>query len=207
MEIEKLGNSIYKSALGQTYLSIPIIRLCESLASSNIHDSLKHNFNTVVDSWKDSVLYLINNQKRSLEDKIIKWQTTMVNHPTEEIRAFQLTLKMTGITNSSYEKALENYLNIFLMSEAKFSQGNQFKIVVKVLIALAITFIIITSLFKLISGVSQEIKAYISIFTLVGVGAYVKKRSTPIELKELKSNFSIIKSLSISRNDFHLGIK
>jgi hypothetical protein len=207
MELEKLGNSIYSAALGQTYLSIPIIRLCESLTGSNIDNDLKHNFNTVVDSWKDSVLYLINHQKRTLDEQIAKWYKTMVNHPTNEIKAFQSTLKMIGIRSNEYDIALENYLNLYNASQDKFSPSKQFVFAFAVVFVVGIVFITMSSIFKSIPEINNSVKAYITYFSSIIAGYLVYKKLMPKELKVLKASFANIKNIHITNKDFNLGIE
>jgi tetratricopeptide (TPR) repeat protein len=207
MELEKLGSSIYKAALGQTYLSIPIVRLCESLASSDIDADLKQNFNTVIHSWKHSVLYLINSQKRDFEDKVIKWQSTMANHPTKEIRAFQATIEMVGLIKLDYSTAIDNYLDLYTSSENKLTKTRHSLFVFSVLGIVLLTYIIVGSLLnQIFPNLSGNIKFFTALILCITVGVYFHKKLQPKQLITLKENFNKIKNNNLSLEDFNLSL-
>ena len=207
MELEKLGSSIYKAALGQTYLSIPIVRLCESLASSDIDADLKQNFNTVIHSWKHSVLYLINSQKRDFEDKVIKWQSTMANHPTKEIRAFQATIEMVGLIKLDYSTAIDNYLDLYTSSENKLTKTRHSLFVFSVLGIVLLTYIIVGSLLnQIFPNLSGNIKFFTALILCITVGVYFHKKLQPKQLITLKENFNKIKKNNLSLEDFKLSL-
>ncbi len=207
MELEKLGSSIYKAALGQTYLSIPIVRLCESLASSDIDADLKQNFNTVIHSWKHSVLYLINSQKRDFEDKVIKWQSTMANHPTKEIRAFQATIEMVGLIKLDYSTAIDNYLDLYTSSENKLTKTRHSLFVFSVLGIVLLTYIIVGSLLnQIFPNLSGNIKFFTALILCITVGVYFHKKLQPKQLITLKENFNKIKNNNLSLEDFKLSL-
>jgi len=220
MELEKLGNSIYSAALGQTYLSIPIIRLCESLTGSNIDNDLKHNFNTVVDSWKDSVLYLAEKQKKNLEDnlkdikelKISKFlkEYKTIKSPLHEINALMSFITMLGLKNSKLYNSLNNLVDKLNVNDS-FSSPEKYKalfikiVVLNNLKALAISFpVYIALMFG--SSKSQESApgAFIIIQALVVVA--LSKFYAPKEFKQIGESYTEIKNTQLTRADFNLTI-
>ncbi len=107
-ELELLGKSIYTSALSQTYLSTPIIKLCESLMPQINDIQLKQNFQVVLDSWKDSVIYLYNKQREQLVQRLIKFdvasavnvQTLLLNpNSIQEVGEFTSFMHIIGLSN------------------------------------------------------------------------------------------------------------
>ena len=203
MELEKLGNSIYSAALGQTYLSIPIIRLCESLTGSNIDNDLKHNFNTVVDSWKDSVLYLMNKQKLNLVEKITEWQRSFNGNPITEIDAFQLSLKMVGISNADFNNSFNRYIEIYSSAGDKFSVKKRLIVVG----ASGIGGIILGLITLMILGVKSDtgILAMMAV-TFISIVSFIRL-SAPRELKEMNELLVVVKNGKLSNTDFNLAIK
>ena len=108
VEIEKIGNSIYNGALSQTYLSIPIIRLSETLIEVNIDSQLKNAFNKVVSSWKESVIYLFEKEKEQLVNKLKKQNFVnaqsveeLLKDPNsiQEVGEFVAFLNLIGLSN------------------------------------------------------------------------------------------------------------
>ncbi len=203
MELEKLGNSIYSAALGQTYLSIPIIRLCESLTGSNIDNDLKHNFNTVVDSWKDSVLYLMNKQKLNLVEKITEWQRSFNGSPITEIDSFQLSLKMVGISNADFNNSFNRYIEIYSSAGDKFSVKKRLIVVG----ASGIGGIILGLITLMIWGVKSDtgILAMMAV-TFISIVSFIRL-SAPKELKEMNELLAVVKNGKLSNTDFNLAIK
>jgi hypothetical protein len=203
MELEKLGNSIYSAALGQTYLSIPIIRLCESLTGSNIDNDLKHNFNTVVDSWKDSVLYLMNKQKLNLVEKITEWQRSFNGNPITEIDAFQLSLKMVGISNADFNNSFNRYIEIYSSAGDKFSLKKRLIVVS----ASGIGGIILGLITLMIWGVKSDtgILAMMAV-TFISIVSFIRL-SAPKELKEMNELLAVVKNGKLTNTDFNLAIK
>ena len=107
-ELELLGNSIYTSALSQTYLSTPIIHLCGTLEDKIEDANLRNNFNVVMDSWKDSVIYLYNKQREQLVARLKKFNVSeaeniqkLLNDPNsiQEVGEFVAFMKIIGLAN------------------------------------------------------------------------------------------------------------
>jgi tetratricopeptide (TPR) repeat protein len=207
MELEKLGNSIYSAALGQTYLSIPIIRLCESLTGSNIDNDLKHNFNTVVDSWKDSVSYLMNKQKLNLVEKLTEWQRTFLDNPIAEIEAFQMSTKMTGLTNQDLNNALSNYSDICINSKDKFTVQKRLTFY-GLAVGCAILLIAI-GLWVLgdMKSISQDNR--VRLISAIGIvpSILIIWLSKPKELKKLQAQLKVVQQIKITGADIHILIK
>ena len=203
MELEKLGNSIYSAALGQTYLSIPIIRLCESLAGSNIDVDLKHNFNTVIDSWKDSVTYLSNRQKSNLVERINEWQKTFNGKPTIEIEAFQLSLKMIGINNNDLNTSLTSYIDIYNSAADDFSPKKRMIVVGKA----GALGLILGLLTLLIFGIKSDTGILaMMVVTFISTLTFIRL-NTPKELKKMNNLLIVIKNSELSNSDFKLNNK
>lgn len=122
-EFEQLANSLYSKALGQTYLSAPILYLCGTLID-NINDaSLKNNFNVVINSWKESILYLYQKQK----DQLVKTLNglsmsdatrieSLLKNPNsvQEIGEFTTFMKIIGLSNHEICIELDNLFKVEL---------------------------------------------------------------------------------------------
>lgn len=207
MELEKLGNSIYSAALGQTYLSIPIIRLCESLAASNIDVDLKHNFNTVIESWKDSVAYLMNKQKLHLVEKLTEWQRTFLDNPTVEIEAFQMSTKMIGLNNHNLNSALTIYNDTFVNSKDKFSVKKRLTVYGLAVVCAIILIAISLSILGDMKSISKDNR--VLIISAIGLipSLLIIWLSTPKEIKKLKEQLNVIQQIKITSADFNILIK
>jgi tetratricopeptide (TPR) repeat protein len=119
-ELEILGKSIYTAALGQTYLSIPIIHLCGTLEGQIQDEILRANFNVVLDSWKESVTYLYNKQRDQLVERLNKIsvsdaasvQKLLSNEkPLEEIIEFTTFMKIIGLSQHRVFSVLNKLFN------------------------------------------------------------------------------------------------
>jgi len=107
-EFEKLGKSLYAGALLQTYVSVPIIKLGETLFDRLENNDLKHNYLIVLGSWKDSVIYLYKKQREQLIATIQNLNLndavtieSLLGNP-EKIQAigeFKAFLKIVGLQN------------------------------------------------------------------------------------------------------------
>ena len=109
-ELELLGNSIYTSALSQTYLSTPIIHLCGTLEDKIDDVNLRGNFNVVMDSWKDSVIYLYNRQREQLVARLKKFSVSEAENIQKLLKYSSIVneLKCSSSTYAISEKALPN---------------------------------------------------------------------------------------------------
>lgn len=204
MELEKLGNSIYSAALGQTYLSIPIIRLCESLAGGNLDVDLKHNFNTVIDSWKDSVAYLMNKQKLHLVEKLTEWQRTFLDNPTVEIEAFQMSTKMIGLNNHNLNSALTIYNDTFINSKDKFSVRKRLTVYGLAVVCAIILISISLAILGDMKSISKDNR--VLLISAIGLipSLLIIWLSTPKEIKKLQEQLKTIQQIKITSTDFHL---
>lgn len=132
-EYKLVADSMFSAALGQTFLSAPILYLCGSLKNHIKDDDLKNNFNIVIDSWKDSVLYLFKKQKEQLVKKMktLKFSDAntvegLLNDPNsvQEIGEFSVFMKIIGLSNHPAFNKIEN---IFKVELSKIFESNQSK--------------------------------------------------------------------------------
>jgi hypothetical protein len=213
MELEKLGNSIYSAALGQTYLSIPIIRLCESLTGSNIDNDLKHNFNTVVDSWKDSTLYLLDRQLQNMIKPIKKWNQTggndMTKFPKKEIDEFKILIAVVGLNSSELNQLINDYIdliNVLNDKELHYKKENKLKSRLPFIIIFVLSIPIILFLVRVIK-LSPLLSIIISSTSAIIIAVIVDNIITPAELKEMRRKkhtaFSKIEAIKLNKIDFN----
>jgi len=122
-EFKKLANSLYSKALGQTYLSTPVMYLCASLKDHIDDSTLKNNFDVVINSWKESVLYLYGKQKTQLIETLKKQTVTnaetletLIQDPNsvQEIGEFSAFMKIIGLSNHTIFDKLNNLFKIEL---------------------------------------------------------------------------------------------
>ena len=122
-EFEQLANSLYSKALGQTYLSAPILYLCGTLIDNINDSSLENNFNVVINSWKESIIYLYQKQK----DQLIKTLNglsmsdasrieSLLKSPNsiQEIGEFTTFMKIIGLSNHEICTELDNLFKVEL---------------------------------------------------------------------------------------------
>ena len=122
-EFEQLANSLYSKALGQTYLSAPILYLCGTLIEKINDSSLKNNFNVVINSWKESIIYLYQKQK----DQLVKTLNglsmsdasrieSLLKSPNsvQEIGEFTTFMKIIGLSNHEICAELDNLFKVEL---------------------------------------------------------------------------------------------
>lgn len=60
--LDKLSKSLYGNALAQSILSVPTIQACHQILENSSGD-LKQNTSDILNTWKDSVIYLFQNEK------------------------------------------------------------------------------------------------------------------------------------------------
>lgn len=122
-EFEQLANSLYSKALGQTYLSAPILYLCGTLIDKINDSSLKNNFNVVIDSWKESIIYLYQKQKEQLIKTLKELKVSdasriesLLENPSsvQEIGEFTTFMKIIGLSNHEVCKELDNLFKVEL---------------------------------------------------------------------------------------------
>jgi len=60
--LDQLSKSLYGNALAQAIISVPTMQSCYQIYQ-NSHGDLKENVEVILDSWKDSVIFLFTNEK------------------------------------------------------------------------------------------------------------------------------------------------
>lgn len=157
-EFKKLADSIYSKSLGQTFLSIPIIYLCGTLiGNKQFKDAnLKANFQVVIDSWKESVIYLYGKQRDQLV-KVLnkvsvndaeKVQELIDNYKSvKEVGEFSAFMKIIGLSKHVIFDKLDKTFrvdlkNIFSTKESMEGLENAKKQQKKGFTALVIAFIV-----------------------------------------------------------------
>lgn len=122
-ELEVLGKSIYTAALGQTYLSIPIISLCGSLEGQIKDDMLRSNFNVVLDSWIESVNYLYMKQRDQVVEILRAAKITEAEsiqkflkapNSIQEVGELRAFLKIIGMSHHRSFEILNKLFNVTL---------------------------------------------------------------------------------------------
>ena len=133
-EFKKLADSLYAKSLSQTYLSIPIIYLCGTLIGNQKlkDENLKANFQVVIDSWKDSVIYLYGKQKDQLLEVLKKVNFSDADRikkaiddykSIKEVGEFATFMKIIGLSKHKIFDSLDKTFrvelkNIFSSEEA-----------------------------------------------------------------------------------------
>ena len=157
----------------------------------------------MVDSWKDSVLYLMNKQKLNLVEKITEWQRSFNGSPITEIDSFQLSLKMVGISNADFNNSFNRYIEIYSSAGDKFSVKKRLIVVG----ASGIGGIILGLITLMIWGVKSDtgILAMMAV-TFISIVSFIRL-SAPKELKEMNELLAVVKNGKLSNTDFNLAIK
>jgi ribosomal protein L7/L12 len=219
-ELELLGNSIYTSALSQTYLSTPIIHLCGTLEDKIDDVNLRGNFTVVMDSWKDSVIYLFNKQREQLVARLKNFSVSeatniqmLLNNPNsiQEVGEFVAFMKIIGLSNhkicdllnklfkETLPKHFDNPKAKLELEDAKQKSNLAF-------IIYAVTIGISIFLFFLTSISTSLIVFFIGIF----VGIYIATKSITNNMKEFhvvyENALNEISSTKIILNDFNLNL-
>ena len=224
-ELELLGNSIYTSALSQTYLSTPIIHLCGTLEDKIEDVNLRGNFNVVMDSWKDSVIYLYNKQREQLVTRLKKFSVSeaqnvqkLLNDPNsiQEVGEFVAFMKIIGLSNhkifdllnklfqETLPKHFDNPEAKSALEEAKKKQQTAYGIM-GVLIFLGICSIYT----DFVQQDNQWLPWILDIAGLI-IGVWLSQKARTTEMKDFEKVYaqaiSDINSISITRNDFNLNL-
>lgn len=225
-ELELLGNSIYTSALSQTYLSTPIILLCSTLEDKIDDVNLRGNFNVVMDSWKDSVIYLYNKQREQLVARLKKFRVseatniqTLLNSPNsiQEVGEFVTFMKIIGLSNhkifdllnklfkETLPKHFDNPEAKSALEEAKKKQQKAYGIM-GVLIVLGIGSIYTDFVQR---GDNQWLPWLLDIAGII-IGVWLSQKAKTTEMKDFEKVYaqaiSDINSINITRNDFNLSL-
>lgn len=218
-ELELLGNSIYTSALSQTYLSTPIIHLCGTLEDKIDDVNLRGNFNVVLDSWKDSVIYLYNKQREQLVASLKKYSVSdaeniekMLREPNsiQEVGEFVAFMKIIGLSNHKVFELLNNLFQDILpkhfgndeaiinlekaKKKQKFSQNLMAGICV---LGLIVSF-----------GLPPV--GLVLDFVGIAVGFWLSSKAKTTEMKDFQKVYAQaindINSTNITENDFNLNL-
>ncbi len=225
-ELELLGNSIYTAALSQTHLSTPIIHLCSTLEDKIDDVNLRENFKVVMDSWKDSVIYLFNKQREQLVERLNKFSVseakniqTLLNNPNsiQEVGEFVAFMKIIGLSNhkifdllnklfrETLPKHFDNPEAKSALEEAKKKQQTAYGII-GVLIVLGVG-----SIYT--DFVQREDNQWLPWVLDIGgiiVGAWLSLKARTTEMKDFEKVYaqaiSDINSVNITRNDFNLNL-
>ncbi len=230
-EMEVLGKSLFTAALSQTYLSTPIIYLCESLNNQITDNSLKNNFKVVTDSWKDSVIYLFEKQKEQLVKKLYGFGIhgaenilKVIKNPNsvQEIGELTAFLKITGLQNHKIAIILNRLFNETLKKHFSSEESikklkkarNRQMILLPVCAILPVVLVVsVMSLlgffpfdtdFKLYTGWGFD-----SIGIIISFIIYSKTTSTE-EMKKFKEEYNSaireVNNSKISKEDFNLSL-
>ena len=231
-EFELLGNSIYTSALSQTYLSTPIIHLCGTLQNKIDDSHLNTNFTVVLDSWKESVIYLYNKQREQLVERLKKFNVseakniqTLLKDPNsiQEVGEFVAFMKIIGLANHKIFDLLNTLFKEILPkhfdnSEAimalEVSKKQQHK--AKLISASIIAIGIIIALFiapNVSRKKTENALGIVSwIFDICGilVGVWLSQKAKTKEMKDFETIYNQaidnINSIAISRDDFNFNL-
>jgi len=232
-ELELLGNSIYTSALSQTYLSTPIIHLCGTLEDKIEDANLRNNFNVVMDSWKDSVIYLYNKQREQLVARLKKFNVSeaeniqkLLNEPNsiQEVGEFVAFMKIIGLSNhkifdllnklfkETLPKHFDNPEAKSALEEAKKKQKFATGLGAGIFVIGVFSIFIVSNINKN----SYEEKSALSyipwLIDGVGlfVGIYLSTKAITSEMKDFEKVYaqaiSDINSINISINDFNFNL-
>lgn len=225
-ELELLGNSIYTSALSQTYLSTPIINLCSTLENKIEDSNLRKNFNVVMDSWKDSVTYLYNKQREQLVARLTKFRVSeaeniqkLLNDPNsiQEVGEFVAFMKIIGLSNhkifdllnklfkETLPKHFDNPEAKLALEEAKKKQNRAY-----VIMAVLIFFGIVSIYTDFVQRKDNQWLPWLLDIVGIVVGVYLSQKARTTEMKDFEKIYaqaiSDINLININRNDFNLNL-
>jgi hypothetical protein len=220
-ELEILGKSIYTAALGQTYLSIPIIHLCGTLEGQIQDEILRANFNVVLNSWKESVTYLYNKQRDQLVERLNKLSVTSAESvqkllssekPVEEIVEFTTFMKIIGLSGHKVFTVLNKLFNETLKNHFEHSGALDSLEVAKKKENKALTI----GLVMIILGIGCLFTKYREWlpYTVDGVGLIVGlillDKAKSKEMKEFEKAYkeavNEVKTIAILSDDFNLNL-
>jgi tetratricopeptide (TPR) repeat protein len=222
-ELEILGKSIYTAALGQTYLSIPIIHLCGTHESQIQDEILRANFNVVLNSWKESVTYLYNKQRDQLVERLNKLSLSVTSaesvqkllsgeKPVEEIVEFTTFMKIIGLSGHKVFNVLNKLFNETLKNHFEHSGAlNSLEVAKKKENkAMVIGFLLI------LVGIGSFFTKYSEWlpYSLDGVGLVVGlillDKAKSKEMKEFEKAYkeavNEVKTIAILSDDFNLSL-
>jgi len=121
------AKSLYGNAFAQSILSVPTIQSCHNIYEGSEGD-LKHNVGVILDSWKESVIYLFQNEKANFikllnelndTDKLLNPEIrNSVQEKMDEILYF---MDMIGMDKSSDFKKAGQIKNVMLGFTQNFS--------------------------------------------------------------------------------------
>ena len=225
-ELELLGKSVYTSAISQTYLSTPIIHLCSTLEYKIEDNDLRGNLNVVLDSWKDSVIYLYNKQRGQLVERLRKFSVTEANNiqtllknpnSIQEVGEFVAFMKIIGLSkhdifdllNALFKETLPTFFDNpeaqAKLEEAKQKQQRAFVIGAGLLVVGFLS--IYTDYVN--SGGGDWLPWTLDLCGNV-LGVWLNSKARTTEMKDFEKVYSEavkeIESLNISRNDFDLNL-
>lgn len=105
--LDKLSKSLYGNALAQSILSGPTIQACHQILENSSGD-LKQNASDILNTWKDSVIYLFQNEKihflglveemSNIDNLLDKSKRTEIQSKIDEILYF---MDMIGLDKSA----------------------------------------------------------------------------------------------------------
>lgn len=129
--LKNLSESLYGNAFAQSILSVPTIQTCAKIYEEST-DDLKHNVGVIIDSWKDSVIYLFQNEKavfikqlqelndtdkllnpeirKSVQTKMDEILYFMDMIGLDESKDFKQVIELKGIVNSFTEDFEEDQI-------------------------------------------------------------------------------------------------
>ena len=232
-ELELLGNSIYTSALSQTYLSTPIIHLCGTLEDKIEDVNLRGNFNVVMDSWKDSVIYLYNKQREQLVARLKKFSVSeaeniqmLLNDPNsiQEVGEFVAFMKIIGLSkhkifdllNKLFKETLPKHFDNpeakSALEEAKKKQKFATGLGAGIIVIGLFSIFIVSNMNKN----SYEDRSALSVIPWiidgigVFVGIYLSRKAKTSEMMDFEKVYlqaiNDINSITITRVDFKLNL-
>ena len=232
-ELELLGNSIYTSALSQTYLSTPIIHLCGTLEDKIEDVNLRGNFNVVMDSWKDSVIYLYNKQREQLVARLKKFSVSeaeniqkLLNDPNsiQEVGEFVAFMKIIGLSNhkifdllnklfkETLPKHFDNPEAKSALEEAKKKQKNAMALAGDIVVAGTIFYFIRVRQVQAEYGDTNSTVGISLAIDIAGIiiGVWLSQKARTTEMKDFEKVYAQaindINSVNISRRDFNLNL-
>ena len=232
-ELELLGNSIYTSALSQTYLSTPIIHLCGTLEDKIEDSNLRNNFNVVMDSWKDSVIYLYNKQREQLVARLKKFSVSeaeniqkLLNDPNsiQEVGEFVAFMKIIGLSNhkifdllnklfkETLPKHFDNPEAKSALEEAKKKQKNAMALAGITVVAGTIFYFVRVQQVQAEYGDTNSTVGLSLAIDIAGIviGVWLSQKARTTEMKDFEKVYAQaindINSISITRNDFNINL-
>jgi len=223
-EFQLLANSQFSAALGQTYLSSPVIYLCGSLLEKINDNNLKSNFEVVINSWKDSVLYLFEKQKDQLIQKLNSLDFNRADtiddllkdyNSVQEIGEFTVFMKIIGLSKHPIFTSIDNIFKVKLKStfNSKESKENleaakkkqhfgYFLMAISVGIGIGSVFFI--------DGKNLEGVPWIIDLVGIGLGLFIVYGSRTSEMKSFNGSFKEFKNklaqVQIKQSDIDINL-